>query len=541
MAAGAFALPGAGLIGACSPEPGQEATVAGRFTDASDLDNGTLIEGDICIVGAGAAGISMALDWIGSGYKVVLLEAGGFTYDPVSQEQYRGEIVGEPYFPLQAARLRQFGGTTGHWAGFCAPFDPIDFEDRDWVADSTWPIGLDELHPYYERAHVPLELGPYEYGADFWEARTPNYQRLPLGDGFWPKMWQFSPPVRFATAHREAILAADNIDLYTHATVCEIVTNGNVSAVESLTVRTLGRQEHKVKAKHYVLACGAIQNARLLLASNRQAPQGVGNDNDLVGRFFMEHIEVPGANIELSAPNALNMYASMPRISGAETLARAEIALTGDLQRRHRILNGTASLSRGQWGGEIKSTFQTFTPELMERVRKLEEAGQPSRGAPPAPVARRQFRLMTRQEQAPNPDSRVTLSAEPDQLGVPRVKLDWQLTELDQRSIRRFYELLASEFERTGLGSVSLADWLVDGDDKDWPTFLSGGWHHMGTTKMHDDPRHGVVDAHCRVHGLENLHIAGSGCFSTAGAPNPTLTLAALTLRLSDRIKSLVA
>ena len=132
------------------------------------------------------------------------------------------------------------------------------------------------------------------------------------------------------------------------------------------------------------------------------------------------------------------------------------------------------------------------------------------------------------------------LSDEKDLLGMPRVKLQWRLSEIDQYSIRRFYELLGEELQRTGLGRLELTEWLVDGNDQDWPEFLSGGWHHMGTAKMHDDPKQGVVDANCRVHGIENLHIAGSAAFSSAGAPNPTLTLVALSIRLIDRVKTLV-
>jgi choline dehydrogenase-like flavoprotein len=157
-----------------------------------------------------------------------------------------------------------------------------------------------------------------------------------------------------------------------------------------------------------------------------------------------------------------------------------------------------------------------------------------------AVAAPRFFHLMTRQEQAPNPDSRVTLSAEKDALGMPRAKLDWRMTELDKRSIRAFYQLLGTEIGRTGMGRVQIRDWLLD-DDRTWPSSISGGWHHMGTTRMHADPRQGVVDVNCRVHGLGNLYVAGSSVYPTAGAANPTLTLVALSLRLSDHLKSTLA
>jgi len=475
----------------------------------------------------------MALDWIGSTRRVLLLEAGGFEYDAQMQDLYRGENVGEPYFPMQAARLRHFGGTTGHWAGFCAPLDPIDFEQRTWVDNSGWPISLDDLDEFYARAQTILELGPYDYSSDYWQAQDTELRRLPLGEGFWTKMWQFSPPTRFGTRYRDPVITANNIHLYTHATVREVLTNEAGSAVESLAVRMADGTEHRVRARQYILACGAIQNARLLLASN-----GLGNENDVVGRYFMEHIEIPGANLRLFEPRGLKMYVAPPRVGGADTPARGELALSAETQRSNQILNGTASLAPGSWGEYIASTFQIFTPEFLEERREARERGElPTAGADVTFEPGSEFQLSTRQEQAPNPSSRVTLSDEVDALGMPRTRLDWQLTALDKRSIRRFYELLGQEVGRLDLGRLQLADRLLDPDDRSWPVFLSGGWHHMGTTRMSDDPRTGVVDSNCRVHGVSNLHVAGSAAFSTAGAPNPTLTLVALTLRLSDHLK----
>jgi choline dehydrogenase-like flavoprotein len=150
----------------------------------------------------------------------------------------------------------------------------------------------------------------------------------------------------------------------------------------------------------------------------------------------------------------------------------------------------------------------------------------------------RGFHLQTRQEQAPNPASRVTLSAERDALGMPRARLDWRLTELDRRSFRDFYEVFGREIGRAGVGRVQMRPWVLEKPDAPWPASLGGGWHHMGTTRMHRDPRQGVVDPNCRVHGIANLSVAGAAVFPTAGAANPTLTLVALTLRLSDQLKA---
>jgi choline dehydrogenase-like flavoprotein len=510
--------------------------------DARTLPNGSLLEGDLCIVGAGAAGISVALEWVGSRHKVLLLEGGGLEYETEMQELYRGDIVGLPYYPLQAARLHLFGGTTGHWAGFCSTLDPIDFEKREWVPHSGWPIRRADLDPFYARAQPLLELGPYEYAAADWQRRDPALVPLALDPRvMWTKMWQFSPPTRFGSKYRDAVFGARNVHLYTHANVCEIEANEPLTAVDGLRVRSFDGKEHRVRARYYVLACCSIQNARLLLASNTRATTGLGNAHDLVGRFFMEHIEMPGGHLVLADSHAANM--KMYEMKFGETKARGEIALTAIVQREQRILNGTISLEPGALDDVAKSTFEWATPELLAAFREWEARGRvgpPPAGLPQSPPPGRFFHVITRQEQAPNPDSRVTLSTQRDALGMPRAQLDWRMTELERRSFRVLYEVLGRELGRSGVGRVQLLDW-VRRDDGTWPSNLSGGWHHMGTTRMHDNPRYGVVDANCQVHGIGNLYVAGASVYPTGGAANPTLTLVALSLRLSDHLKRRLA
>ena len=505
-------------------------------TDARTLENGALITGDLCIVGAGAAGISIALEWIGTGRRVILLEGGGFDYDPRMQDLYRGESVGLPYYPLQAARLHYFGGTTGHWAGFCSLLDPLDFEVRDWVPYSGWPITRTELEPFYRRAQTVVQLGPNEWSAWEWQRRDPTLVPFPLDPGVaWTKMWQFSPPTRFGTVYRNPIVRASEVHLYTHATVVEIETNESGTAVSGLRVRSLGAdgKEYRARATHYVLACSTIQNARLLLASNRTVRAGVGNATDRVGRFFMEHLEMPsGVLVTLGrTPTRTRMYDWK-----VGTQARGELAISPDLQRRHRMLNATVSLTPAPLTEEGKSTFQWMTPDVLDAMRTGRTVTEDTvaRAGEEMP---RTFQLLTRQEQQPNPDSRVTLSDERDALGVPRVRLDWRLTELDRGSFRAFYQVLGRELGRAGVGRLRMREWVLDAPTAPWPSSLGGGWHHMGTTRMSHDPKQGVVNVDCRVHDVANLYVAGAAVYPTAGCVNPTLTLVALSLRLSDHLK----
>jgi len=502
--------------------------------DARNIDNNTLIEGDICIIGAGAAGISMALEWINSGYKIILLEGGGFDYEAKMQELYRGKTTGQRYYPLESARLHYFGGTTGHWAGFCSPLEPIDFKKRDWVPLSGWPIQREDLDPFYARAQKKLDLGPFEYSFEYWQQQDKSLISLPFDkEVVYNKMWQFSPPTRFGTKYKDTIVNAPNIHLYTYANVTNIKANPNISAITEVTVKNFAGKQHTIKAKYFVSACCAMQNARLLLASNQQAPMGLGNDNDLVGRYFMEHLEIKSAEMWFDKPELLKLYS----IDYGKTKYRAELSISEQKQQEYKILNGTASFTPLQIARKERpmiDKWKSSNPKEREKVMgDFKKDGEKAT----TEKAFSAFELFTRIEQAPNPNSRITLDTETDELGMRRAMLHWELTSFEKRSIRKIYEIIGQQLGIAGKGRARLMDYLQDENDNSWPEFAGGGWHHMGTTRMSNDAKQGVVDANCKVHGIDNLYIAGSSCYTTAGSPNPTLTVVALTLRLSDHLK----
>ncbi len=508
-------------------------------TDARKIDQNSTIEGDLCIIGAGAAGISMALDWAASEQRIILLEGGGFDYESEVQDLYAGMNTGQRYFPLRSSRLHLFGGTTGHWGGLCAPFESLDFKQRSWVPHSGWPITLEDLHPYYEKAHEYLELGPYNYDQAYWTEQYPDMQPLPLDpEVIWSKIWQFSPPTRFGSKYRNRIEKSNNIHLFTYANSTEIILGNSLNTVDHVVVKNHSGKRHTVRAKHFVLACGAIQNARLLLASNKQLPTGLGNQHNNAGRYFMEHLELKSAELWLSQPYSTTLYS----YRSSDRRPRAEIAISEKVQQEYQMLNGTTSLTYLPVANEQEALIDLWENEdprlaydnFVKNFRasrdyydKATEAGH-----------YRAFELYTRMEQAPNPDSRISLQTEKDALGVPKASLHWDLTPLDRNSIRKLYEIIGKQVGMYDVGRVRFEDFLQKELSDEIPSKLGGGWHHMGTTRMSSEPEQGVVDADCRVHGLSNLYVAGSGCFTTAGAANPTLTLVALSLRLSDHLKS---
>lgn len=504
------------------------------------------MEGDVCIIGAGAAGISMALDWMKTSYTVILLESGGFEYDDQVQDLYIGNGTGQRYYPLRSSRLSLFGGTTGHWAGMCSPFDEIDFMTREWVPGSGWPITRNDLDPFYGRANEKLKLGPYRYDLEYWQKQWPTLKPFPLdAKKVWHKMWQLSPiwgpNGGLGQAYKDDIIKAKNIHLLTYATVVNVVANENVSSILEVQIRNLQGKNHTVRAKHFILAGGAIQNARILLASNTQAKQGLGNDRDVVGRYFMEHLEIQTAELWLFKPFPTDLFT----FDGEKKRLWCELAITKDVQIKNKILNGTAGLSPLAIAKHQQARMDVWQNEdprkaIDNLLKSWGDAGRAAQSEKGGAIARA-YEFQTRIEQSPNPDSRVTIGPEKDELGVPRANLHWALTELDKRSIRSVNQLIGQEIGRAGLGRVRLKEFLRDERDMSWPVGTNGGWHHMGTTRMGTDPAKSVVDSNCQVHGIHNLYVAGTGCYTTSAAPNPTLTLVALSLRLSDHVKNKLA
>jgi choline dehydrogenase-like flavoprotein len=514
--------------------------------DFNDAAAPQRLEADLCVVGAGAAGISMARELIGSRLSVILLESGGLRLEAPVQALYEGTNT-RGDFALDGTRFRMFGGTTSVWGGWCAPLDEIDFTRRDWVPYSGWPIEREVLLPYYGRAQSLCQLGRYRYEVAEW----PELTKTPLefdAAKLTHRMWQLSPPTRFGETYRDEVVRAPNLTLVLHATATEIETSDDASHVRQIRVSSLGGRRGLVRARQYVIACGGIETPRLLLLSNRVEAAGLGNGHDLVGRFFMEHPHADAGGVLISGE--IGRFGDY----GMRTVDREAVVLavgpSPAAQRRLRILNSSLAVSgtlclrptqsldslnkiarafeSGRWPASAALHFRTLLEDpddvLREGYRQLRD--EPPRG----------YTFLARTEVAPNPANRVLLSDTRDALGQPRVKLQWRLGDLERHTVESTMRMLAAELGRLDIGRVRLNELLLR-PDAAWSENLGWVGHHMGTTRMSESPRHGVVDANCRVHGVANLYLAGAAVFPTGGFANPTLTIVALSLRLADHLK----
>jgi choline dehydrogenase-like flavoprotein len=508
--------------------------------DTAALGNGAVIQTDVCVVGSGAAGVSIARLLSNTKLDVCLVEGGDFDPTERSQDLYRGEMVSvyrggrkESYDKtyVTRSRLRFFGGTTNHWNGWCRPLEPEDFEARDWVPNSGWPFPRTELDPWYEAARELVEIPAFEDDHGYGRSDGKRAVVLKGSPRVTTRLFHWSPPTRFGVKYRQDLLDAPNVRVFVQSNALRLRAGADLKDVDRLEVQVEDGPRIEVRARAFVLACGGIENPRLLLLSDAEQPGGLGNGNDLVGRYFMEHPHVPKVGQllvvdDLGTKGLTDLYFRARKDPRAGGRAMGVFMVSPEVQRQEQLLNLCLQVR-----DKGKEKLKAFGQEVASASAGIRDLG---RGAgSPFPFV---GRLFARGEQVPNPDSRVTLTEETDRLGQRKVRLDWKLSEQDARSIRRTMEIFAEEFGASGVGKVRIN---MDKPDK-WPP-TRGGDHHLGTTRMHDDPKRGVCDRNCRVHGLANLYMAGSSVYTTSGFANPTFTITALAARLADHLKQELA
>jgi choline dehydrogenase-like flavoprotein len=513
------------------------------LSDARAAPHGTVFRADVAIVGAGPAGIVLALALRDRGVSVLLLESGGFETDLDTSQLNEGTVVGDRLifsgvpFDLTTVRQRGFGGTTSVWGGVCRPLDPIDFEARPELGLPGWPLDFEALAPYYERAS-PLCNVLNEWDPDFWLGAVPETvdlrsERLDIA------MFQLTLPRKlFGRDHRDELIDAVDVEVCLWANAVRLNVEPSSDIVTSVEVATTTGRTHRAEATFFVLAAGGIEVPRLLLASNDVRAAGVGNENDLVGRFFMDHVVYNGGRVILNAGagstrlySELEVHEIAATASASDSDVRhaipfASMVPRADLRRSEK-LRGCAAL--------LISPPDFDSSQLLAHdaiaAHNVAALVRPVKTGPGAIHS-----MIIEAESRPDSENRVVLGTGRDALGIPNVELRWTASADDRNNIRRSLEVLAVELGRTGMGRMQIERNGVDLDDAQ----LWIGAHHMGTTRMHADPAYGVVDSNGRVHSTENVFIASSAVFPTSGFANPTLTIVALALRLSDHLAELV-
>jgi len=503
------------------------------FLDAREIEQETKLDFDICIIGAGAAGITIAREFLNTNLRVCILESGGLHWDTAVNSLSEIDDVGRLPGTEALNRLRYFGGATNHWGGHCVPLEPDDFEKQDWIAYSGWPYGYDELRPYYIRAHDVLGLGEFDYTPENIGSAL-GFETFPFDRKLVVTTVSRYNRVRFGIRYGDELDRAKNVKVVLYSDVSEIrMADAAANNVVDVLVRSIAGNQFYVGAKYFVIACGAIENARLLLMSNRQRHSGIGNHSDLVGRFFQEHLSYTSGYIVPNIRNPkLGFY--LREWPYGDIAVRAHLALPSDKVRELQIPKfrsefGIVSAAYRLAKAVKSNVLISDVLALLSDPVELGTAARCRSNAPPTA-----YLMINHVEQTPNPDSRVTLSAKKDPLKRPQPQLKWELSPLDQEGVIKTQRLIANEVGRSGFGRMRIE--LQEGQN-DFLENAVGAGHQMGTTRMDDDPARGVTDGNAKVHYTANLYVAGSSLFPRCGWSNPTLTIVATSIRLADQLK----
>jgi choline dehydrogenase-like flavoprotein len=548
--------------------------------DSADLPSGTTLQGDVCIVGSGPAGIILALELARSGLSVILLESGGKTFDSRLQQLGDAQIVdSERHAPLNEATRRQFGGTSAIWGGRCVPLDAVDFERREHAPNSGWPIILADLEEHYLKACEYAGCGPADFSAT---SALPDNQPgivpgLPDGTVTSSRLERWGSPTDFGFAYETEIRRQPRISCVLHSTCVSIDFDGNPTLVESITLATPGALSFKARARAYVLACGGLGSTRLLLASNSVHADGIGNHSGQLGRFYMGHVSGKIADVQFFTDPRKTAFGFERDRTGA--YCRKRFSVTREHQIKNRVLNCALWLDNPRLydvrhrSGILSLAYLALATPTLNRylapeaiVRSVigsspgdatwRHLGNVLRDLPsvalfaPTFVYRRYFArrripgffigsasnvyaLHYHGEHLSDPESRVHLSNDTDDLGMRRLEVDIRFSDSDAASVVNNHRLLDGHLQASRAGRL-----IYHGADSHAAVLHQArdGFHQIGTTRMSANARDGVVDINCRVHGLHNLYVSSSSVFPTSGQANPTLTVMALSVRLARHL-----
>lgn len=549
--------------------------------NGADLCDNSLLQSQVCVIGAGAAGITLGLELAQRGIDVILLEAGDSKARAFPDADLDGHIIqASHHAPLHECRSRQLGGTTALWAGRCLPFDPIDFEPRDYVQHSGWPISFEEIERYYPLANDYCFAGEYSYDAAqaFPGAGTALIPGFSSDRLTCTRLERWSLPTHFGKHYRKQLTSSRCLCVLLNSVCVEITLDPHQERVDSVIVATAPGRHFRVKAKAFVLAGGGLETTRLLLASNKICPEGIGNRSGHLGRYYMGHLFGSIANIQISGDPHKTLYDFERDRQGV--YCRRRFWVTPETQKQEKLLNTAIWLTNppaanpDHRSGILSAAYlalglpylrsklappaiqkafrgahpnQSVWPHLRNMVFDLPHtvffSSQflfrrfiPKRKIPALFIFNRSngYDLYYHAEQTPRWRNRVSLQDCHDRLGIPRLQVDFDYSPQDIDSVVRTHQILADQLQR----------------DRKWATLrfkendshrlisdqARDGFHQIGTTRMSVREKDGVVDPNCRVHGIDNLYVCSSSVFPTSGQANPTLTIVALAIRMARHL-----
>ncbi len=495
------------------------------LTDILELGEQTKLRGQVVVIGSGIAGSELATHLSRNGREVILIESGRDRFDPAIQALNDVNFLGKRHRELNpnsyyhqylppalrgVSRVRQFGGTSNVWTGKWKYLQPWDFEGRPWIANSSWPIQLDDLIEHYRSAAKDYGFGDLEAEAVRPEMSDLRAKITAEGLKFSSFYWEESP-TRTAKRFGDEMRQSKNLQVLLGATATRLELDETCQRVTAVVCRSLEGKEITVEGDTVILAAGAFESARLLLASNHQIPEGIGNAHDLVGRFYTDHPKHHTGKLhpgDLAREYAHELqYSPKPRFCIC-------FALDDKTQREHELLEHVLYL---------EPIYERVLKRVQRTLRGL-PACRDGNGA----VGHYRVKFVT--EQAPQKDSRIQLGTERDALGEQKLAVDWRFTDHDRRSMDKTLQLLTERFAASGLGTFDF------GSSPPSLETMTDAAHQMGTTRMADRPEAGVVDANCRVFGTDNLYVASSAVFPTGPSYSPTFTILAIARRLGQHL-----
>jgi choline dehydrogenase-like flavoprotein len=448
---------------------------------------------DYCIVGAGPAGITLAIKLAKKNKKILLVEGGGTEISHESQSLYEGEVVGDEYLSLDTCRLRYFGGTSNHWSGVCRTFDEIDFLSRPKFHLYEWPIEKSDIDKYLTEAFNILEINNIKPDKKInnWHIKKVHFEK--------------SPPVRFKDKYFDQIKNSNNIFLTLNTNCINFETNGKL--ITKVVLKN--NFEKKIKSENFILSTGGIENSRILLWSNELSNGEIVKNTSSLGKYWMEHPNFDVGEAIFFGKDKFDYFNDFLVIEDQKKID------LGILNNRIRFKRSQTSLEKNIL------ELSCYAPKLLKFLKLNREKICGSV-------------IQAVWEQEPLKENKITLSKKLDYLGVPRTKLYWKKTENDLINVKKSLEVFASTFIRENIGRIKIYPYVNNGNFPSSDNLASS--HHIGGTRMSDNPNNGVVDKNCKVHGQENLYILGSSIFPTGGYTNPTLPIIQFALRLSEHL-----